>query len=244
MKTPNFTHDFFDKWSEQSAYVFGFWYADGSIRITKGENNCAYKIFNITNTDKQIMDHISKLINVIPSIRKFKNKNWKDAHIITVNSDKFFDFCYSFVGTIDKTHSTIFPNIPDKYLNHFIRGFFDGDGSIYLKKYRSRHGNPVINLNSSFASSVESWLTLNKLSEILHNKIDTNIRNISTFIDEDDAGGSKLSYGQYDTMLLCEWMYKDSTIFMERKKKIWDDFDKDKLINSKKYFHKTIHSQK
>jgi hypothetical protein len=41
-------------------------------------------------------------------------------------------------------------------------------------------------------------------------------------------------------MLLCEWMYKDATIFMERKKKIWDDFDKEKLRNSIKYFSNKV----
>ena len=54
------------------------------------------------------------------------------------------------------------------------------------------------------------------------------------------GSASKLTYGQYDTMLLCEWMYKDATIFMERKKKIWDDFDKDKLKNSVKYFSNKV----
>jgi hypothetical protein len=41
-------------------------------------------------------------------------------------------------------------------------------------------------------------------------------------------------------MLLCEWMYKDASIFMKRKKIIWDNFDKNKLINSRKYFSNKV----
>jgi hypothetical protein len=238
MKTPNFTHNFFDKWTEQSAYIFGFWYADGSIYLDKKENR-SYKVFNICNTDKQIIYDISKVINILPSISMKDSKLYKPTYYIDVYSNKFFDFCYSLVGTTDKTHSTNLPKVPDLYLHHFIRGYFDGDGSIYIKKYKSRHGNPIFNLSSSFTASKESWVVLNELKNLLMKTIFTGNRKIT--IQSSELGTStKLCFGQYDTMLLCEWMYKDATIFMERKKKIWDDFDKDKLKNSVKYFSNKV----
>jgi hypothetical protein len=39
-------------------------------------------------------------------------------------------------------------------------------------------------------------------------------------------------FQQYDSMLLCEWMYENSTLYMKRKKDIWDQADKVKLRNS------------
>lgn len=131
----------------------------------------------------------------------------------------FFDFCYSLIGTTDKTHSTHFPNIPDGYLHHFVRGFFDGDGSIYLKKYKSRHGGQIINLGSSFASSKESWTTLDELKQLLMKIILTGNKKVALQTNK-LGSSSRLIFNQYDTMLLCEWMYKDATIFMNRKKKI------------------------
>jgi len=41
-------------------------------------------------------------------------------------------------------------------------------------------------------------------------------------------------------MLLCEWIYKDATIFMERKKAIWDSCDKERLARSKKWFSNKV----
>jgi hypothetical protein len=244
MKEPNFSHDFFDKWTEQMAYILGFWYADGCIMISKNKNN-AYKRFYIGNTDKQIMNNISEIIGIKPSTIKPRKHSYKCSYAINVNSNKFFDFCYSLVGTTDKTHSTHFPNIPNKYLNHFVRGYFDGDGSIFIKKYESRHGNPIINLSSSFTASNESWMMLNELKKLLMKTVFTGNKKIS--MQKFSKGfslelihASKLVFCQYDTMLLCEWMYKDATIFMERKKKIWDDFDKNKLRDSVKYFSNKV----
>lgn len=238
MKMPNFTHDFFDKWTEQSAYIFGFWYADGSLSIYKNKHK-SYKVFRLFNTDEQIMNDVSKIIGIKPSKVNPKDEKRKVKYCICVYSDKFFDFCYSMVGSTDKTHSTNFPKVPDLYLHHFIRGYFDGDGSIFIKKYKSRHGNPILNLSSSFTASKESWVVLDELKNLLMKTIFTGNRKITT--QSSELGTStKLSFCQYDTMLLCEWMYKDATIFMKRKKEIWDNFDKDKLKNSVKYFSNKV----
>jgi hypothetical protein len=252
MKDSNFSHDFFDKWTEQSAYILGFWYADGCIAINKynKNNKCyAHKRFNIINTDQQIMNDISFNIGVTTSTIKARKENWKRTYHIQVNSNKFFDFCYSFVGSVDKTHSLLSPfyKIPDEFLHHFVRGFFDGDGSMYIKSYKSRHGGQITNLGSSFSASKESWVILNDLKQILINKLGIGNKKItkckSNGFKNDKPkhiSNSKLIFNQYDTMLLCEWMYKDATIFMKRKKDIWDGFDKEKLKNSIKYFSNKV----
>jgi len=241
MKDSNFSHDFFDKWTEQSAYILGFWYADGCIMINKyKKRDCcyAYKKFSICNTDKQILYDISKIIGVTPYTEP-KEDGRKLIYRISVNSNKFFDFCYALVGTVDKTNSIHFPNIPHDYLRHFIRGYFDGDGSIYLKTYKSRHGKRIVNLSSSFSASKESWVMLDELKQLLMNIILTGNKKVTQQTYK-SGSSSRLIFNQYDTMLLCEWMYKDATIFMKRKKKIWDDFDKDKLRDSQKYFSNKV----
>lgn len=245
MKTPNFSHDFFDTWTEHSAYVLGFWYADGSIGVNSyahNGHNYAYKQFSVCNTDKQIIDDLTPIIGITPKVVKPRKKNEKTSYQMQVNSDKLFDFCYSLVGTIDKTHSTSFPTIvPNHLLHHFIRGFFDGDGSILIKRYKTRHGKVVRNLTSSFTASKESWIMLEDLKNLLKLKLNTGNRKIVIWRDKKTGfHNSKLCYAQYDTMLLCEWMYQDATIFMKRKKAVWDAFDKKKLKDSVKYFSNKV----
>jgi len=49
-----------------------------------------------------------------------------------------------------------------------------------------------------------------------------------------------IRFNQYDSMLLCDWMYEDATFYMKRKKDIWDGMDKERLKNSKKYFSNKV----
>lgn len=231
MKSNNFTHEFFSVWSEESAYILGFWYADGFIGLRKNRHS-SYKQFGIGNTDKQIMDDMSAIIGLVPCVRN--SVIHKTFYEFRVNSDTFYDFCHSLIGGNDKTNSTKFPEIPSEYLKHFIRGYFDGDGSIHINHYKSRHGKLISNLSSSFTASRTSWSALNDLKLLLVDILGTSNRKIS--VSRGLTGRSKLSYGQYDTMLLCDWMYDDAKIFMERKRKIYDGFDRVKLLNSVKYF--------
>lgn len=241
MRNSNFNESFFDKWTEESAYILGFWYADGSINLHYNKSGNYDKVFRICNTDKQIMDNISAILNVSYSVGKPKNAKHKIYYIIFIVSNKIFDFCYSFIKSTDKTNNIKWPKIPDQYMNHFIRGFFDGDGSVYIKNYKNRHGNNIKNLSSSFAGSKNSDEFLIDLNQYLANKALVSIKNITYYskTKKENSGNAKIIFNQYDTMLLCEWMYKDATIFMKRKKNIWDGFDKEKLKNSTKYLCKS-----
>jgi hypothetical protein len=190
------------------------------------------------------MGDIARAIGVTYSTTKIKKKHHKNIHLVQINSDKIFDFCYSLVGSIDKTHIISWPQIPDQFVHHFVRGFFDGDGSIFVKNYKSRHGGAMENLNSSFTASKESWMFLNDLKQYLISKLGVGNKKIVIWKSKNrndfGSGNSKLVFNQYDTMLLCEWIYKDATIFMKRKKKIWDSFDKEKLKRSQKFFSNKV----
>jgi len=100
-------HDLFDEWDEYSAYIFGFWYADGYITINnKGYKS--YKRFCISSTDEDVVRKISEHLSKNYSSRTqdvggiCKGRNSKPIHRLQVNSDKMFDFCYSVTGR-DKT---------------------------------------------------------------------------------------------------------------------------------------------
>ena len=53
-----------------------------------------------------------------------------------------------------------FPNIPNEFVRHFIRGCWDGDGSVYIDKYSGKIG-------ASFVSG--SWEFLEAMVEKLVN---------------------------------------------------------------------------
>ena len=224
----------FDKWTEESAYIFGFWWADGSIELHKSHNNI-FKLFCISNTNLQIMNEMA--FKMKANVRNCPpNKlTKKKCYRIWIYSDKMFDFCYEHTRSITKSDKEIpFPKIPNKMFHHFVRGFFDGDGSINYKRYKTRHKKLIKALQTSFTAGKDTGNFLQHLKEQLRLFIPIGDKKITKDV------AKRLIFNQYDSMLLCQWMYKDATIFMERKKDIWDSTDKERLLKSTKYFSNKV----
>lgn len=115
--------------TEEKAYWLGFLYADGCVHT----NN--YEI-SINITDR---DHVEKFKTAIGAIN----------HKITKTNDKRFSNAktlYQFTIKDKQLHQDLvkwgcipqkslllnkIPNIPRDYVSHFIRGYFDGDGSLH-----------------------------------------------------------------------------------------------------------------
>lgn len=115
--------------TEEKAYWLGFLYTDGCVHT----NN--YEI-SINITDR---DHVEKFKTAIGAIN----------HKITETNDKRFSNAktlYQFTIKDKQLHQDLIkwgcipqkslllnkiPNIPRDYVSHFIRGYFDGDGSLH-----------------------------------------------------------------------------------------------------------------
>lgn len=124
------------------AYWLGFLYADGNIQ--KATNTLR---INLSTIDE---DHLIKFKKFIgASNTEIKRNDKKD-----IINNKIYEISYFSLsdekivndlinkGCIEnKTYSLTFPTeeiLPKEFQYHFIRGFFDGDGSIYEDKKRNR----------------------------------------------------------------------------------------------------------
>ena len=126
--------NFFKKWSHDMAYVFGLWFADGSIIKTKNSNTY---IFNITQykDDKYLLENILKIMQ--SNYPVYKNRN---CFFININSPILVEDITKLGGKYRKSLDCKFPHIPKKYLPDFVRGYFDGDGCIYWNKGSKSYG--------------------------------------------------------------------------------------------------------
>ncbi len=241
MRVQNRTDELFQSWDQESAYIFGFWVADGSIYFKHQPGRKTRKIFKINNTDEQIMKDIALKLGVTYSTsRRPKYPTWKDLHEIRISSESIFDRCFEYTKSTRKGSIDLqMPDIPKNLFRHFIRGFFDGDGSIHVKTYKNRHGKETTALQSSFTAGVESGLFLERLRDSLREHIPVGNKKVSTTVTS-IGSNRKLSFNQYDTMLLCQWMYEDGSLFMQRKKAVWDACDKERLANSVRYFSNKV----
>lgn len=119
---------FFEKYSQESAYWAGFILADGNIHSKK-------KILQIA-LNKQDDDHLIKFAKAIKFIGPIYTDITNDSRKICISGKWFAVDLQNLYGIGSKKSLTItWPEqLPKEYWSSFIRGIFDGDGSISLSK--------------------------------------------------------------------------------------------------------------
>ncbi len=133
------------------AYILGFVVADGCIIKRKNRKN-SY-IFNITSKD---IDHLGE----IKKFLSWENKIKKKTSGYTGRKDNYFlqscnrEVCEDLISLgikPNKTHNLQPIDMPRGYFSDFARGFFDGDGTVFIYKV---NGAPQIKVSFGCASYV------------------------------------------------------------------------------------------
>lgn len=118
-------HDYFkDIDNENKAYILGYVYADGSINDKTLRLECTYK-------DVEILEFIKKEINPNAEIHRYTRKGRNDTAVLYVSSIDIVNDLKN-LGLIKNKQSKDIPipSLKQNLMRHFIRGYFDGDGSI------------------------------------------------------------------------------------------------------------------
>lgn len=127
--------DYFKEWSRNMSYILGFTYADGSINTTKHHSKL---VFQLQKSDEEVLNFIKQEIQPnrrIYHYERFDNRTENTYAISMIDfSSKILIKDLKEIGIIsNKTYDDrILPNIPNKYWWDFVRGWFDGDGSISI----------------------------------------------------------------------------------------------------------------
>ena len=115
--------------SSNKSYILGFIYADGSIN--KKNNSLT---ICLSEKDKDVLKFIKKELNY-SGIIKNKIINNRNYSLVNIVSKKLINDLVDLGIIQNKTYlSNSLPKVPINYYNDMIRGFFDGDGSIYRDK--------------------------------------------------------------------------------------------------------------
>lgn len=196
------------------AYILGFWFADGYMTSDK-----SYRIAFFSK-DKAILENIAKALAYSAPIKRF-NRNGKPDSIytLTFRSKNLFYNIRSLGGTNRKSLVMRFPEVPKSFLVDFIRGYFDGDGSVHITKYlRTKDQRKQVELRSSFVSGSQGFLLelrdiLTELIQLTHKKV---------------FGSStewRLEYGMKDTLRFLKFIYyPNCTLYLDRKLEIYQKY--------------------
>lgn len=172
INTPKYNIDekYFEKIdSEAKAYFLGFLYTDGTVSKDKETNKRVQ--MSLSTKDKYILEEFKKELRTTKPLqltkrnaRKIGDITIKKSEIITMNiSNVKIRKDLINLGLIpQKTKKMTFPNnkiLSDKFLRHFIRGVYDGDGTI------AKSGNSV---SCNITSGSHNFIKV--LSKILKSK--------------------------------------------------------------------------
>jgi hypothetical protein len=145
----NCNENYFEKInSNEKAYWLGLLFADGYVRKRK-QSNGRHKQggivgISLKNGDEYLLE---KLIIDLESTYKLR-KQIKDGFLsykLEVNSSKMVDDLINLGCIPNKSLKLLPPNLTDEFISHFIRGYFDGDGSI--GKYGGRFKFSLLGTN-------------------------------------------------------------------------------------------------
>ncbi|MDD4980480.1 MAG: LAGLIDADG family homing endonuclease [Candidatus Omnitrophica bacterium] len=204
--------DFFKKWSVEMAYVLGYFAADGCMFI----NPRGSKYISFTSCDREILQKVKRMLGSEHkfSVKNRQNRNWKDAFTLQIGSKEMYQDLIK-KGFMPKKASRFkLPAVPKKYMRHFIRGYFDGDGSVTYGYFKRKDRNNKMTSYLLTCLSSANLRFLRGISKVLKENIGIN----GGYIDKK---GGHLAYSKLDSIKLFQYIYTNVNKgqYLERKYK-------------------------
>lgn len=198
--------DFFEKIDcEEKAYWLGFLMADGYV-LKPNKIGLALSVKDISHLEK-----FKKSIGSNAKIGQYETSGYSSAEYcrLMVFSNKMYFDLVSHGCCPNKTFVAAFPDINEELYRHFVRGYFDGDGSLYVSKTNSNikicgTKEMLLSIIQCFNEQVNGFSFQYKLYQK------------KTMIGKNNY---YLSFGGNNkTLAIAKWMYDNSNFFLDRKK--------------------------
>ena len=213
----NLKKDFFkEPMSEHAQYWLGFLYADGSIFI--GDKRNPTIGLGLAEQDAYIISKLKEDLCLDNKITCVKKENAQNAYYLHFASKEIAEDLIQHGVIPRKTwEHTCFIGDEKTLTGHILRGFFDGDGWCSINK----------NKISAQVGFVGNWYTMNELKDILATKLgcDENKTIVCAGGKNAKTYWPRISYTRIsDIVKLYDFMYKDATIYLTRKKEKFETF--------------------
>ncbi|MEH7460297.1 LAGLIDADG family homing endonuclease [Bacillus sp. JJ1127] len=181
--------NYFKNWSNNMAYILGFFIADGVIT----KNN---QTVSISQKESSILEDIK--IELHSNQPLCQNKK-TGVYMLNLNSKIMKNDLMNFHGiTPHKSYDVQFPYVPKEHLHHFIRGYFDGDGYVNYTSY-----------TVSFVGGSHSFMR--SLIQILQEQ------NLTPHFINKEPHYRVILSGRKTIKIFSNWIYKDKELFLQRK---------------------------
>lgn len=194
------------------AYILGIIYSDGCLSYDK--NSGSYRI-TISLKDLEIIKILNKLMT---PRKKIYERNGCYSIVSTNETD--IEFLREMGMGERKSASLEYPEICKDLESHFVRGFFDGDGSVYKSVTKNR---------SAHYTYVYANFTCGSYDFIIDLRRALTGEGIYTTLQKDDRSKN----GAYQLHMknknhvrkFADYIYQDSSLHMSRKYDVFADND-------------------
>ncbi len=203
------------------AYILGFFSADGYITLNKRGAH----FWCISITDGNLLRSIRKCIDSNHTISFKKGfANHKDSYRLQIGSKEICNDLRNLGFTENKTKNMQLPNIPKKYFSDFSRGYFDGDGNVWVGKIHKERKNQTLAIRTDFTSC--SKIFLESFNGIL-----CSLLKIKGVVRKGNGNYYRLSFSINGSLKLYDFMYNrlvssDNSLLLKRKRFVFEKFIK------------------
>lgn len=194
------------------AYILGLLYADGSNGFTKGTIS-----ISLQEEDKQLLEKIRKEMNSDKPLEYLDYSAKHDYDYTYKNQYRLLMFSRHMCETLkelgmmpNKSLQLTMPNLRDNLYSHFIRGYFDGDGSFCSRytpdgKYRCL---TTITSTDDFCQ---------RAKEIISQQVNIPCGNVYDASCHNGITKVLSISGRLQNQSFYKWLYKDATLYLDRK---------------------------
>lgn len=195
-------HDFFEKIdTDRKAYWLGLLYADGYVSNRKTQRCVG---LSLHESDKHLVEQLRDDLQSNYPVKTYTADTEYGPTVysrLIMTSDKMFNDLVAHGMTEHKSLTLTFPNISDDLRHHFIRGYFDGDGS-----FSKSHDGYAVKIcgTQEFLQTVNASFGFSERLLSKRHNTDTNTYALEIC-------------GRLQVIAIGDYMYKDSTIHLDRK---------------------------
>lgn len=189
--------------NQNKAYCLGIFFSDGTV-----SKNGNYIGISLQEKDKTLLDKLNmefggnRKLSLIEYNKK--NKNWQNQYFLSISCKQMHDDLIKHGAVPNKSLILEFPTtVPQDLIRHFVRGYFDGDGSISKKEDRCT------------LISTESFC--NTLADIVKKELDINCSVMFCHNKKDKPTRTFQIAGKNQVKKFLDWLYQDANIYLERK---------------------------
>jgi DNA-binding transcriptional regulator WhiA len=205
--------------TEEKAYILGLIFADGNVSDGKDKH---YRLrVTLKKDDNLLLERIKCELEFTGDIkiRELKSKTRKKPEPYFICelgiSNKYMINRLKELGCVpNKSLIVKYPEIPKRLDKHFLRGYFDGNGSIYVSGQLQRKSSLKIEVCGGSNDIIES--ILDKYMEYVCGVTNGGFQHLKTYHRVAKSGNQALD--------ILHFMYQGSKIHLERKFHLYSQY--------------------